>query len=87
MLLGLSVQRSVKSVRRRAKRTYYVERDVSTVSNRTEREDMVISQDDHTLYLLCTAALSRTHRCRRGLHGVVAAFTLSVFSSVFAPGS
>ena len=32
---------------------------------------------------LGTAALSRTHRSRRGLHGVVAAFTLSVLSSVF----
>ena len=27
--------------------------DVSAVSNRTEREDMVVSQDDHAVYLLC----------------------------------
>ena len=26
--------------------------DVSAVSNRTEREDMVVSQDDHAVYLL-----------------------------------
>ena len=36
---------------------------------------------------LGAASLFRTHRCRRRLHGVVAAFTLSVFSSVFVPGS
>ena len=42
----------------------------------------------HTLFAtLGAAALSRTHRSRRGLHGIVAAFTLSVFSSVFMPGS
>ena len=29
----------------------YIER-VSAVSNRTEREDMVVSQEDHALYLL-----------------------------------
>ena len=31
--------------------------DVSVVSNRTEREDMVVSQEDHTLYLLRKALL------------------------------
>ena len=62
---------------------------MSTVSNHTEREDMVVSQDYNALYFasLGAAAHSRTHRSRRGLHGVVAAFMLSVFSSVFAPGS
>ena len=33
------------------------------------------------------AALSCTHHSRSRLHGVVAAFVLSVFSSVFAPDS
>ena len=59
--------------------------NVSAVSNRTERGDVVISQDNHTLYLLRyigAAALSRTHCSRCGLHGIV-----TVFSSVFAPGS
>jgi len=35
--------------------------------------------------LLATAPLFRTHRSRHGLHGVVAAFWLSVFASVFVP--
>ena len=76
---------------RRVKRTYYVDvEDVSAVSHRTEREDMVVSQDDQLGALFATlgaAAHSRTHRSRRGLHGVVAVVTLSVFSSIFLPGS
>ena len=51
----MHVQRRVKSVRRRAKRirtTLKEFEDVSAVSNCTEREDMVVSQDDHVLYLL-----------------------------------
>ena len=46
------------------------------------------SRRPHTLFTSQgAAALSRTHRSRSRLHGVVAAFVLSVFSSVFAPGS
>ena len=50
----------------------------------------VVSQDDqpHALFAtLGTAGLSRTHRSQRGLHGIVVAFMLSVFSSIFVPGS
>jgi len=51
----MHVQRSVKSVRRKAKRAHYVERvrECERVSNCTEHEEMVVSQDDHALYLLC----------------------------------
>ena len=81
MLLRLSVHRlcmCVKSVRR-ANHTY---KDVSAVSHSTERED------PRALFAtLGAAALSRTHCSRCGLDGVVAAFTHSVFSSVFVPGS
>ena len=55
---------------------------MSAVSHSTERED--------TRALFATlgaAALSRTHCSRCGLDGVLAAFTHSVFSSVFVPGS
>ena len=46
--------RGVKSLRRKAKHMYYVERveNVSAFSNHTECEDIVVSQDDHALYLL-----------------------------------
>ena len=37
--------------------------------------------------MLGTAVLSRTHRSWCGLHGIVAAFTLSSFSSIFMQGS
>ena len=39
----------------------------------------------HFFALLAAAPLFRTHRSRHGLHGVVAAFWLSVFASVFVP--
>ena len=55
MLLGRSVkhvQLSVKSVRRKAKRILKEFEKVSAFSNRTERADVVVSQDDHALYLL-----------------------------------
>ena len=46
------------------------------------------SRRPHALFaMLGTAGLSHTHCSRRGLHGVVVAFMLSVFSSVFVPGS
>ena len=46
------------------------------------------SRRPHVLFAtLGTAALSHTHHSQSGLHSVVAAFTLSVFPSVFMPGS
>ena len=48
---------------------------MSAFLNHTEREDMVVSEEDHVL--LGAAALSCTHRSQHELHGVVAAFTLS----------
>ena len=65
------MQRNTNSLRRKAKRTYFIERV-------REREDMVgrLSRRSHALFAsLGAAAISRTHRSRRGL-GVVAAFTL-----------
>ena len=44
-------EQSVKSVRRKAKHTHYEFENVSVFSNRTEREDMVVYQDYHALYL------------------------------------
>ena len=63
--------------------------DVSAALSHTECTNMVISlRQLHTLFAsLGAAALCRTHCCRCRLHGIVAAFPLSVFSSVFAPGS
>ena len=54
--------------------------NVRAVSNRTECKDMVVPHDDHMLYFasLGAAALSYAHRSQRGLHGVVAAFTLCI---------
>ena len=48
MLLGLSVHACATKCEKCEKSF----EDVSAVSNRTEREDMVVSQDDHALYLL-----------------------------------
>ena len=56
---------------------------MSTFSNRTEREDMVVSQARRPCAVFASlgaAALSRTHRFRRGLHGVMGAFTLTVYN-------
>ena len=52
--------------------------NVSVFSNCTECKNMVVSQDDHTLYLLarCWFSLSRTHHSRHWLHGIVATFML-----------
>ena len=90
MLLGrlvMHVQQSLKSVRKRAKRMYYVER-VRECEHVFEPHGMQgygrFSRRPCTLFALVgAAALSRTHR---SLHSVVAAFTRSIFSSVFAPG-
>ena len=83
MLLGrlvMHVQRSVKSVRRKAKCTHYVERvwECERVfePHRTQRYGH-FSRRPHALFAsLGAAALSRTHRSQRKLHGVEAAFTL-----------
>ena len=87
---SMHVQRSVKSVRR-AKCTYYVER-VSRIWVRFRSAQNAgycsFSRWPRTLFaMLGAAGLSRTHRSRCRLHGVVVAFMLSVFSSVFVPGS
>ena len=73
-------ERSVKSVRRKAKRMHYVERvrecECVFELHRTQRYGC-LSRRPHALFaLLGTAALSCTHRSRRGLHGVESAFTL-----------
>ena len=94
MLLGwlvMHVQRSVKSVRKRAMRMYYVER-VRECERVFELHGMQgydhFSRRPCTLFaLLGAAALSRTHRSQHRLHSIVAAFMHSFFSSVFAPGS
>ena len=74
------VQRNVKTVRRQSVRITLKEfENVNAFSNRTEREDTVVSQDNHVLYLLRLAlllSLVATHCSRSGLHGVEAAFTL-----------
>ena len=83
VLLGrlvMHVQRSVKSVRRKAKRTHYVERvwECERVfePHRTRRYGR-FSRRPHALFAsLDAAALSRTHRSRRRIHEVEAAFTL-----------
>ena len=94
MLLGWSVMhvqrtKCEKWERRQSVRITLKEfANASAFPNRTEREDMVVYQDDHALYLLRYALLlSRTHRSRRGLHGVEAAFTLSSPFSRQAPSS
>ena len=43
--------------------------NVSAFSNRTEREDKVVSQDDHALYLLRWALLSRAAERMGGAQG------------------
>ena len=89
------VQQSVKSVRM-TKRTYTIYGTTLKEFRGCERSfaphrmrgNGSFSRQPGTLFItLGAAALSRTHRSRHGLHGVVVAFTLSVFSSVFVPGS
>ena len=83
----MHVQRSVKSVRR-AKRTHYVERCERGFAPHRTRGYGRFSRRPRALFAsLGAAALSRTHRSQRGLHGVVAGFTLSAFSSVVVPGT
>ena len=83
MLLGwlvMHVQRSVKSVRRKAKCTHYVERvrECERVfePHRTRRYGRLSRRPRALFASLGAAALSRTYRSRRGLHGVDASFTL-----------
>ena len=89
------MQQSVKSVRM-TKRTYTIYGTTLKEFRGCERSfaphrmrgNGSFSRQPGTLFItLGAAALSRTHRSRHGLHGVVVAFTLSVFSSAFVPGS
>ena len=78
---SIHVQRSVKSVRRKAKRTHYIERvwECERVfkPHRTRRYGC-FSRRPYALFAsLGVAALSCTHRSRCGLQGFGAAFTLS----------
>ena len=78
------MQRSVKSVRRQSVPTTLIEFqgcERGFAPHRTRRYGQ-----PHALFAaLGAAALSRTHHSQHGLHGVVAAFTFSVFSSIFVP--
>ena len=71
-------EQSVKSMRRKAKRTHYEFENVSAFSNRTgTRRYGRLSRLPLALFvLLGAAALFRTNCSRCGLHGVEAAFTL-----------
>ena len=76
----MHVQRSVRSVRRRAKHMRYVERvrECERVfkPHRTRRYGR-FSRRPRTLFAsLGAAAFSHTHRSQRELHGVKAAFTV-----------
>ena len=62
------LQRSVKSVRRKAKCMLKEFDDVTVVLNRTKREGTVVSQDSTFFALLATAPLSCTHCSRCRLH-------------------
>ena len=91
MLLGLSAHACATKCQKCEEGKEYVLQsfeDVRAVLKCTEREDMAVTQKDHVLYLLHkTLLLSHTHHSQSGLHSIVAAFVLAVFSSVFAPGS
>ena len=75
-----AMSESVKSVRRQAKRTHYVERvrECERVfePHRMQRYGRLSRRPCTLFALLSAAALSCTHRSRRGLHGFEAAFTL-----------
>ena len=78
----MHVQRSVKSVRRKAKRTHYVERTGGCERvfepHRTRKYGRSSRRPRALFASLGAAAFSRTHLSRRGLHGVEAAFTLGL---------
>ena len=89
MLLGLSVmhvQRSVKSVRSEERRTYHVERvrecEHVFEPHRTRGYGRFSRRPCAVFASLGAAALSRTHRFRRGLHGVMGAFIRYVVTVV-----
>ena len=72
-------ERSVKSVRRKARRTHYVKRirecEHVFEPHRTRRFGRLLRP--RALFAsLGAAALSHTHHSRRGLHDIEAAFTL-----------
>ena len=76
----IHVQWRVKSVRRKAKRTYYIER-VRQCEHIFELHRMrgygCFSRQPCTLFaLMGAAALSGTHHAQCGLHSIVVAFTL-----------
>ena len=77
--------------RRRAKRLYYTERvwgcERGFEPHRMQGYGRFSRWPLALFALLETGVLSHTHCCQHGLHGVVTAFMLSVFSSVFMPGS
>ena len=78
--LVMHVQRSVKSVRRKAKCMHYVERirecEPVFEPHRTQKYGRLPRRPRPLFASLGAAALSRTHRSRRGLHGVEAVFML-----------
>ena len=87
----MHVQQSVKSVegvqsvRTTLKEFRGCERDFKP--HRTRGYGHFSRQPGALFASLGAAALSHTHRSRSELHRVVATFTLSIFSSVFTPGS
>ena len=76
----MHVQRSVKSVRRKPKRTHYIERiwecECVFKPHRTQSYGRLPRWPRVLFASLGAAVLSRTHRSRSWLHGVEAAFTL-----------
>ena len=80
------VQQSVSSVRI-VKSTLKEFEEVSKVSNTAPKVRIwsFLKTASHFFVLLASATLFRTHRFRHRLHGVVVAFWLSVFASVFVP--
>ena len=66
----------------------YVERGSQRGFEHLSKGDMIVLKTATRFFAsLAAAPFFPTHRFRRGLHGVVAAFWLSVFASVFAPVS
>ena len=80
------VQQSVSSVRM-VKSTLKEFKEVSKVSNTAPKVRIwsFLKTAMHFFVSLAAATLFRTHRFRHRLHGVVVAFWLSVFASVFVP--
>ena len=80
MLLRRSVMHAQRSVkvwegRQSVRITLKEFKNVSVSSNHTEREDMVVSQDDHAFYCYARRCCSLSHHSPSGLYGIEAAFT------------